>query len=101
MSETTINKELTVETIRKVNFILFQKTEEETKYDFLLKYILKIIFIQEQNSDTISFPNIPNEVIRLLVKLVELLYILFQKTKKERQEIYKKDSKNIKENNII
>ena len=63
MSETTINKELTVETIRKVNFILFQKTEEETKYDFLLKYILKIIFIQEQNSDTISFPNIPNEVI--------------------------------------
>ena len=101
MSETTINKELTVETIRKVNFILFQKTEEETKYDFLLKYILKIIFIQEQNSDTISFPNIPNEVIWLLVKLVELLYILFQKTKKERQEIYKKDSKNIKENNII
>jgi hypothetical protein len=66
-----------------------------------LKYILKIIFLQEQNSDPISFPNIPNEVIRLLVKLVELLYILFQKTKKERQEIYKKDSKNIKENNII
>lgn len=66
-----------------------------------MKYILKIIFIQEQNSDPISFPNIPNEVIRLLVKLVELLYIPFQKTKKERQEIYKKDSKNIKENNII
>ena len=73
-------------TIEKVNFILSQKIKEETKDDFLIKYRIKLIFKKEQNLNNIRFHTISNEARILLIKLIDLLYILFKKSKEEREK---------------
>ena len=97
MSASINIKERIDESISKVVFILSQKEDEETQDDFLIKYVIKIIFEEEGK---IVFQNIPNESKMLLIKFVELLELLFQQKKEKREEIYLKNIDDIKENNL-
>ena len=88
------------DSITKVNRILSQELKEENKYDSKIKYIISLIF-SEPNSKDQTLQRLQKEEQVLLFKFIDLIYILFEMTKTEREQLYRTEMVNIKNNNII
>ena len=61
--------------------MISQDKKEVTIDDKLFKYEMEIIFKNGDNSNEICFPNILDDYAKLIVKIVDLLFLLFNKGK--------------------
>ena len=95
-----MNQRINLNTISKIFSILEQDAQNETKNDSLLKEVIRIMFSKDLESNIIVFPHVEEEHQKLLIKFIELIYLMFQIPKKQRDNLWKIDVKNIKDKNI-
>ena len=93
-------KELKEETISKANKILSQDTKEELENDKIVKLQIKIIFSEENTSNTIKYPDIKETHCRLLSKLIELISSVFNISKDKRNNLYEESINKIEDKKI-
>lgn len=99
--EVKLDQRVKEETITKVEFLLSQDKKEETIDDKLFKYEMEIIFKNGDNCNVIVFPNIIDDYAKLIVKIVDLLFLLFNKGKGERKNLYDSNIYEVKNDNIM
>lgn len=98
---TKVNKSLKQDIISKVISILRKDVKGETEIDSLLKDAIKIMMSKDSDTNKIAFPSVPEENQNLLIiKLIELIYLVFQVPKDKRNNLWKIDIENIKDKNI-
>jgi len=88
------------ETITKIRAILSQKQSEELEQDKIYKMKIKILFSLRDDQKEVNFPVIENNH-QILIKFIELINLIFEKEKSERNLLYQTNLSNIKEKNII
>jgi len=88
------------ETITKIRAILSQKQSEELEQDKIYKMKIKILFCLRDDQKEVNFPVIENNH-QILIKFIELINLIFEKEKSERNLLYQTNLSNIKEKNII
>lgn len=88
------------ETITKIRAILSQKQSEELEQDKIYKMKIKILFCLRDDQKEVNFPVIENNH-QILIKFIELIDLIFEKEKSERNLLYQTNLSNIKEKNII
>ena len=101
MKNNSQNNKTIAKALSKVNFIITQKEEDEAEDDIIIKYIIKIIFPKDSNKKTLIFPKIKCGYSELLLKFIDLIHIMFNIPKEERDALYNIDINNIKDNDII
>lgn len=101
MKDNSIDNQKFGKALTKVNYIISQneEEEEEAKYDSIIKHLTNIIFKNDINNKFI-FPIIKYGKSELLIKFVDLIYEIFGKSKKTREEPYNMNQKNITDNEI-
>ena len=100
MKDNSIDNQKFEKTFTKVNYIMSKnEEEEESKYDSIIKHLTNIIFKNDINNKFI-FPIIKYGKSELLIKFVDLIYEIFGKSKKKREELYNMNPKNITDNEI-
>ena len=72
------------ETFQKIKFIL---SRAEAAEDYLYKYQLKTLFILKEDSFEFAFKNGSN-IEELIIKLVDILHLVFEMPRNKRQEFY-------------
>lgn len=95
-----MNQSLNLNIISKIFSILEQDVKDETENDSPLKEIIRMMFSKDSESNIIGFPNVKVEYQKLLAKFIELIYLMFQIPKDQRDKLWKIDVKNIKDKNI-
>lgn len=93
------NKEMS-ETFGKLKFILSQDKNDQTTNDILYKYQLKLLFIPKDDSFELAFDK-ESDIAKLIVTLVDLLHLVFQKPKIEREKLYNINVYDIKEDKFL
>ncbi len=93
------NKEMS-ETFEKLKFILSQDKNDQTTNDILYKYQLKLLFIPKDDSFELAFDK-ESDIAKLIVTLVDLLHLVFQKPKIEREQFYNINVYDIKEDKFL
>ena len=99
--EAKLDQKVKEETLTKVKFLLSQDKKEETIDDKLFKYEMEIIFKNGDNCNDIFFPNIIDDYAKLIVKIVDLLFLLFNKGKVERKNLYDSNIYEVENDNIM
>ena len=87
IGKTTLN-ELKKETISNVEAILSKDIKNEIPSDNIIKFQLKMVFIDETIPNTIKYPNLEDSQCLLLSTLVAFISILFNMSYNERKELY-------------
>ena len=98
------NSELCVikkDDLDKVAFILKLKKEDQTPNDLIIQYQLKVFFTLKDDKYVFNFKN-DNNLVKIIVKIIDLLYLIFRMTKSERQNFYNKRMNDIeKDSNFL
>ena len=90
----------TDDSIVKIQFILSTKIREDAQNELKLQYIVRLLFSNELKPEDIIPPNIKKEALKLLYKLIDLIYILFKMNQREREILFRNEVTSIKNNNI-
>ena len=90
----------TDDSIVKIQFILSTKIREDAQNELKLQYIVRLLFSNELKPEDIIPPNIKKEALKLLYKLIDLIYILFKMNQRERDILFRNEVTSIKNNNI-
>lgn len=90
----------TDDSIEKIKFILSTKIREDAQNELKLQYIIRLLFSNELKPKDIRPPNIEKEALKLLYKLIDLIYILFKMNQRERDILFRNELTSIKNNNI-
>ena len=88
------------DTFQKLKFILSQEKKDETSNDYLYKYQLKILFVPKENSFELAF-DYGSNISELIIKLVDLLALIFSMPKIKRESFYNINVLDIKDNNFL
>ena len=88
------------DTFEKLKFILSQDKNDQTPTDYLYKYQLKILFIPKEDSFELSFDKGSN-ITKLIIKLVDILYLVFKMPTSKRISFYNLNMLDIKDKNIL
>ena len=86
------------DSMKKVEFILNQKNYEQTDIDLIIKFQLKIFFVKKNDKYEFIYDD-KSYVSKIILKLIDLLYILFCLQKTERKNFYLKRINAIKSDN--
>ena len=86
------------DSMKKVEFILNQKRDEQTDIDLIIKFQLKIFFVKKNDIYEFIYDD-KSYVSKIILKLIDLLYILFCLQKTERKNFYLKGINAIKSDN--
>lgn len=83
----TTQESLSQDTLNKLSYILSQDKNIQTANDFVLKYQLKVFFIQKGSSYEFIFKeNI--HLAKIVTNIVNILFLVFQKEITEREAFY-------------
>lgn len=88
------------DTFEKLKFILSQDKNDQTPTDYLYKYQLKILFIPKEDSFELPFDKGSN-IAKLIIKLVDILYLVFKMPTSKRISFYNLNMLDIKDKNIL
>ena len=84
------------ETFKKLKFILSQDKNNQTDSDYLYIYQLKILFIPKEDSFELAFDKESN-IAELIVKLIDILYLVFNMPKIKGKSFYNLNILDIKD----
>ena len=91
---------ITKDTIRKITLILNQKKEDQIENDLIFKYQLKIFFAKIDDIYEFIFDK-GSHTAKIITKIIDILDLVFQMPRLERQKFYDKNIYDVKENNFL